>query len=87
MSEKPDIPRVSASDDTAIAGALDEAGCCVVEAAVPATVMDALIADMAPYVQDTPVAPATSLGPAPAEPGWSSADRRPFVIISRCTQR
>ncbi len=69
MSEKPDIPRVSASDDTAIAGALDEAGCCVVEAAVPATVMDALIADMAPYVQDTPRGTSDFAGPGTRRTG------------------
>lgn len=50
-----EIPRLSAGHSPdALTDALDQAGCCVIEGAVEPEVMDALAAEMAPYVASTP---------------------------------
>ena len=50
-----EIPRLSAtSTDDELRDALDAAGCCLIEHAVAAEVMDAVAAEMAPFTDSTP---------------------------------
>ncbi len=50
-----EIPRLAAGHSRdALADALDRAGCCVIEGALEPELVDALAADMAPYVESTP---------------------------------
>lgn len=53
-SPAPPVPRfASVCSADAVANALDEAGCCIIEGAASDAAMEALVADMAPFVGDT----------------------------------
>ncbi len=72
-----ELPRLGPeASDADLRSALDAAGCCVVEDAVAADIMDAVAAEMAPFVDATPFGDNDFAG---------AGTRRTGLVISRST--
>lgn len=85
-----DVPHLSLSDVDGIAGALDEAGCCVIDDAAPAAVMDRIAADLESYRDDASIGASTFEGmstrrtgsPLPRSAAFRTIAMHPAVIAA-----